>query len=348
MLGKQKLPVLLLSGALYMSFGDPGYCQVFGETSTKRQTVSHEDRLRHEIDSLKKMIFLLERDSYYSTWRGLGGLEDDEWINGIPIMSLSANATDAAYMREVLPENSIFAKVGYDQAVRDAVEFYTVSRHRSMGTILARYDHFYPVLSNIFRHYNVPEELIGLCIVESAVSRTAYSNAGAAGMWQFMQATAADYGLRINEHIDERYDMILSAHAAAKYLRDLCRSCGGWDKAVLAYNCGPERLRQAYIRSGRSENLWDVIRFLPKETQAYLPSLLAANYTSRCREALDIPKKEWKEAPLTAVVYKGTTLQEIADKTGFNIEYLKKINPQLLDGIIPDEGAGVYLPDKKQ
>ena len=345
--GKRFMAYMLLAGALALAEETKGLCQVFGELAVKGTARSADARLQRENDSLRMVIARLEADSYYSTWRGLEGLETEERLNGVPIMSLASSTTDDAYMKQILPVGSIFQHVGYDPSIRAAVEFYSVARHRSMGSILARYDFFYPVLQNIFRHYGVPDELIGLCIVESAVSRTAYSKAGAAGMWQFMPATAGDYGLRVNEHIDERYDMILSAHAAAKYLKDLRRILGGWDMAVLAYNCGPERLRQAVIKSGRSENLWDVVRLLPKETQAYLPSLLAANYTSAHRTELEIPKKEWKEARTAAVIYRGTTLQKISEETGYNLDYLKKINPQLLDGVIPDEGAGVYLPEKK-
>lgn len=347
MIGKRILAYMLLAGTMVLAEETDGNCQIFGESALKKPAGTKDAKLQRENDSLRMVIARLEADSYYSTWRGLEGLETEEGLNGVPIMSLASGATDDAYMKRILPANSIFHHIGYDPSIRAAVEFYTVARHRSMGSVLARYDFFHPVLQNIFRHYGVPDELIGLCIVESAVSRTAYSKAGAAGMWQFMPATAGDYGLRVNAHIDERYDMILSAHAAAKYLRDLRRALGGWDMAVLAYNCGPERLRQAVIKSGRSENLWDIVRLLPKETQAYLPSLLAANYTSAHRAELEIPKKEWKEARTAAVVYRGTTLQKIAEETGYNYDYLKKINPQLLDGVIPDEGVGVYLPEKK-
>ena len=44
----------------------------------------------------------------------------------------------------------------------------------------------------------LPVELHAMAIIESALSATAYSRAGAAGLWQFMPTTAKAYGLEVN------------------------------------------------------------------------------------------------------------------------------------------------------
>ena len=66
----------------------------------------------------------------------------------------------------------------------------------------------------------MPLELKYLPIVESALNPTAVSHAGAGGLWQFMPATASDYGLRMDEIIDEREDFYKSTDAACKLLRN--------------------------------------------------------------------------------------------------------------------------------
>ena len=134
-----------------------------------------------------------------------------------------------------------------------------------------------PEFERAFRKYGVPVELIPLCVVESAVSRDALSPAGAAGMWQLMPETARGYGLRVDNEIDERYNVDRSTEVAARFLLDLKKTLGGWPLAVMAYNCGTGRVRTAIIKAG-SVDPWAVLDYVPAETQAYLPSLLAVGY----------------------------------------------------------------------
>lgn len=49
---------------------------------------------------------------------------------------------------------------------------------------------------------------------------TARSSAGAAGLWQFMQGTGRDYGLEVNNNVDERYHIEKATRAACRYLKD--------------------------------------------------------------------------------------------------------------------------------
>ena len=42
-------------------------------------------------------------------------------------------------------------------------------------------------------------------VIESNLNNIARSPAGAAGLWQFMPATGREFGLEVNENVDERY-----------------------------------------------------------------------------------------------------------------------------------------------
>jgi hypothetical protein len=140
-----------------------------------------------------------------------------------------------------------------------------------------------PYLVGIVEELNkkqLPLELALLPIVESAYQPTAQSPKGAAGLWQFMPATGNDYGLKQNEENDERLDIQASTRAAIHFLTDLkTHYKGDWLLALAAYNCGQGAVDNAISKNVASKlktDYWSLN--LPKETQDYVPRLLALTH----------------------------------------------------------------------
>lgn len=100
--------------------------------------------------------------------------------------------------------------------------------------------------------HGVPRELVALPHVESSFDPTAYSKAGAAGMWQFTRSTGLRY-MRIDHIVDERRDPFLSTHAAARLLRDNYDVLGHWPLAITAYNHGLGGMRRAVSELGTAD-----------------------------------------------------------------------------------------------
>jgi membrane-bound lytic murein transglycosylase D len=109
--------------------------------------------------------------------------------------------------------------------------------------------------------------------VESSMRPDAVSPVGAAGLYQFMPATAERFGLRLRPE-DERFDPEKSARAAAQYLRLLHRQFASWPLALAAYNCGEGRVEKTRRRTGAT-TFGDLSPHLPSETQLYVPKVLA-------------------------------------------------------------------------
>jgi hypothetical protein len=87
------------------------------------------------------------------------------------------------------------------------------------------------------QHWNVSATLLAAQLYEeSHFNPFARSGAGAAGMAQFMPATAATYGLA------DPYDAEQAISAQAHMMRDLLRRFGAVDLALAAYNAGPARV----------------------------------------------------------------------------------------------------------
>jgi cell wall-associated NlpC family hydrolase len=90
------------------------------------------------------------------------------------------------------------------------------------------------------RHGVDPAMLAAIAEVESAwnddvIRCRRTSSAGARGMFQFMPATAASYGI-------DPCDPAQAADGAARMLSELHAKYGNWDLAFAAYNAGPRRV----------------------------------------------------------------------------------------------------------
>lgn len=130
-----------------------------------------------------------------------------------------------------------------------------------------------PRLKAIFREEGVPESLVWMAETESTLNPLARSPAGAAGLFQFMPATAGRFGLRL-QPTDERLEPEKSARAAARYLKLLNGRFRDWPLALAAYNAGEGRVGRALSGAG-GRTFEAVADQLPAETQMYVPKVLA-------------------------------------------------------------------------
>ena len=123
---------------------------------------------------------------------------------------------------------------------------------------------YFNYIDGILAQYGLPKELKYLAVIESDLKADALSVAGARGPWQFMSYTAKDYGLQVNQYVDDRTDYYKSTNAAARYLLSLYKDLKDWLLVIAAYNGGPGRVYSAIKKSG-SRNFWDLQYFLPEE-----------------------------------------------------------------------------------
>jgi len=146
-----------------------------------------------------------------------------------------------------------------------------------LDRVVERSEPFLHYVLNEAEKRNLPTELVLLPIVESAYQTFAYSHGRASGIWQFIPSTGKIYGLKQNWWYDGRRDVYASTQAALKYLEDLNREFkGNWLHALAAYNSGSGTVRRAIRKNkkrGKPTDFWNLK--LPKETQAYVPKLLA-------------------------------------------------------------------------
>jgi membrane-bound lytic murein transglycosylase D len=130
---------------------------------------------------------------------------------------------------------------------------------------------FFPIIEPILARNGVPEDFKYLAVIESGLRNVA-SPAGAKGYWQFMKATAIQFGLEISEEVDERQDIEKSTEAACRYLLGAYKRLGSWTAAAAAYNMGEGGFSNS-AKAQFSGNYYDL--YLNQETSRYVPRLLA-------------------------------------------------------------------------
>lgn len=137
----------------------------------------------------------------------------------------------------------------------------------------ARAAELMPLLRSVFVAEGLPPGLAWLAEAESSLNPGARSPAGAKGLFQLMPETAQKLGLDTFLP-DERTDPEKSAHAAARYLKELHGKFGEWPLALAAYNAGEGRVSRALAKRNASSYA-AIADTLPAETRMYVPKVCA-------------------------------------------------------------------------
>lgn len=144
--------------------------------------------------------------------------------------------------------------------------------HGNMLLNIKRANRYFPMMAPILREYGIPEDLLYLACVESYLAPTAISSAKAAGIWQFMPAVAKEYGLEVNEYVDERMDPVKETRAACRLLRSAYNKYGNWESAACSYNGGQGRISRE-LDGQQADTAFDL--YLVSETSRYMFRILA-------------------------------------------------------------------------
>jgi membrane-bound lytic murein transglycosylase D len=181
----------------------------------------------------------------------------------------------------------------------DAYENYQYLRHRMWPE---------------YEKAGLPEALLfGIMAKESGGKVHAVSRAGAAGLLQFMPATARGYGLGRASGFDDRFDPALITRANVAYLNDRFRELNNdLELALGAYNGGEGRMRRLSANGARG--FWDapVYNGLPPETRDYVPMVLAAAWLFLHPEdyGLEFPKFDARRGEISLA--RAASINELA------------------------------------
>jgi len=190
---------------------------------------------------------------------------------------------------------------------------------------------FVPQIKKVLRENEIPSAFLYLVMAESNFILDASSNKSAKGLWQFMRPTANHFGLKTNEYIDERMDIVKSTEAAVTYLKKLHGMFDKWYLAAVAYNCGEGRVIEGLTRATIDMYCEDVgykvcrkepqINEFRKTMRLYQAKRVKFNEVNKIYKKV----KKWKYKPdidKLLVVQKGVSRQYLPEESR---GYIRKI-----------------------
>lgn len=195
---------------------------------------------------------------------------------------------------------------------------------------IKRAERYFPLIEPILEEYKIPDDFKYLALAESGMTN-AVSPAGAVGFWQFLRGTARDYGLEVNEEVDERYHIEKSTEAACRFLLESYTNYGNWTMAAASYNAGRRGMNNQ-IGIQKETNYYDLL--LNEETQRYLFRILAIKTILKNPSEYGFHVKETDLYPpldffIVQVDEKVIDFADFAKKFNTNYKILKHLNPWL-------------------
>jgi hypothetical protein len=214
----------------------------------------------------------------------------------------------------------------------------------NMLIMMKRANKYFPIIEPLLEKHGLPDDFKYLAVAESGLDNVR-SPAGASGFWQFMKGTGKEYGLEINDYVDERYNVELATKVAADYLKKSKKRFGSWTTAAGAYNAGNAGINRQ-LKKQKVDDYYDVL--LNAETSRYVFRILAF------KEIISNPKKygfNYTEKDLyqTVPTYKVavdtavTDFASFAKRFGINYKILKIHNPWLRDNYLKNASGKEYL-----
>ena len=232
-----------------------------------------------------------------------------------------------------------------NDSVENHLEYFKTRGRDVFQKWLDRSARYIPVMKDIFREKNLPEDLVYVAMIESGFNPYAISWARAVGPWQFMPETGKLYGLKIDWWVDERKDPIKSTQAAAEHLKDLHNLFGSWPLAMASYNAGAGKVQRAVLRT-RSEDFWDLkaSRYIRRETKNYVPKYMAATIIAKNPEAYGFAIQPYDLFVFDEVIIsESIDLRLAARCAGTTYDVIKELNPELKRWVTPPDATNYIL-----
>lgn len=202
---------------------------------------------------------------------------------------------------------------------------------------------FFPIIEPILKKNNIPDDFKYLAVIESGLTNVV-SPSGARGIWQFLPATAKEFGLEVTDEVDERYNLEKSTQAACKYFNDAYKIFKNWTLVAASYNVGMTSLANS-LKNQKVDNYYDLL--LNEETARYPYRILAIklimsqpnNYGFHFRK-----KDLYSNLPSDILSIDSTIqdLTEFAFSNKINYKILKLYNPWLRQNTLTNKDKKTY------
>ncbi len=231
----------------------------------------------------------------------------------------------------------------YERMDRELIAF-TYSHINSL-LMLKRSERYFRQVEPILKLYDVPDDLKYLMAIESNLSPKALSTAGAAGLWQFTKVTGREYGLVIDNEVDERYNIEKETIAACQFLKKAYARYGDWMTVAASYNAGQGGISKR-LTDQRQKSALDLL--LVEETSRYMFRVLVAKLFFEKPESFGFKVGQYDKYPYyppkNTVTVSGPieSLVDFAEKNGCSYFQLKEANLWLRDNKLVNKAGHTF------
>lgn len=262
----------------------------------------------------------------------------------LPEVQAPANLVSGEIIKERFARLQKQIPLVYHPVSHQFVEYFIYTKPDFTRRMMEQKNLYFPIYEKALARHKMPDELKYLSMIESGLNPKIISYAGAGGLWQFMRATGREFGLKQDAYIDERFDPEKSTEAACRYLRQLYNIFGDWEMALASYNAGPGNVKRAMRRSG-GDTFWSVYDALPKQTRGYVPQFVAILYMMHYGEDHGIVPQNVEFPTITDTIQVNgyLNLATFASLSGITMEEIQRLNPQIINSVLPDYTRGFVL-----
>lgn len=115
-----------------------------------------------------------------------------------------------------------------------------LSNKKALGKLVTLALMYMPIIDKIFKTEKIPFDLKYVMLLESRCVGNAKSNSKdpAIGYWQFKSKAAKWVGLKMNNTVDERMNIVASTHGFIKYINNVNKKFDNYIFSVMAFYLG--------------------------------------------------------------------------------------------------------------
>lgn len=246
---------------------------------------------------------------------------------------------DINFCGEMVPDKDLRIRNKIEQ------EFYHDNYWKSNSVLLFnRARRWFPYIEPILKKMGVPNDFKYLAVIESHLSNVT-SPASAAGFWQLLPQSARNYGLEVNEFVDERYHVEKSTEAACKHILDAYKVFHNWTLAAAAYNLGIGGLL-TNLKKQNVNNYYDLQ--LNSETGSFVYRILAyktllsnpVHFGIKQKSLKHFPKTNFKVVKIDSSIH---SIYDLANHLKTSYDAIKCLNPWLLSDALPNSNGKIYV-----
>ena len=200
---------------------------------------------------------------------------------------------------------------------------------------------YFPIIERILDEEEMPNDLKFLALQESSLKSEAVSSSNAVGFWQFKKETGEEYGLVINDKIDERKNIVSSTRAASRYIKNSNFLFENWIFSILSYLeglSGAKAIVDPKLYGAKRMNIdenthWYIIKFIAHKI-AFEGFINASEYNNNYS------------------VFENNSfnsIKKLSDNLSINSDDIYKWNTWIKSDKIPSDRVYAFvIPEKKE